>query len=492
MVRTQPLPSLLTTRRWCEAVVSYRTSGPICSAKTNSATSWRARASPARSTESLLHVPACTLHTMVGPVAPVSHGPKLAAGRWGVTDDAISIGGVNLADRCTYSERMPYEAFRKLRERAPVAWHPYKDGPGFLALTGYDEVLAVSRDSATWSSETDAVYFDVPGPDDLADMRGVMMLTMDPPRHTALRALVNKGFTPRQVAKLNERIADMARDVVDRLIEQGECDFVNDVAGALPSYVIAELLGIPLEDGYRLYELTEITNTGLVGDPRATEAAMEMFAYAAELAARKRAQPGDDITTSLVHAEVDGQNLTDMEFNLFFILLINAGGDTTRNLVAGGMGVLIEHPEEWTKLEADPSLLPTAVEEMLRYVSPVIVFVRTATKDTELRGVRVKKGDRAAMFYPSANRDETQFADPDRFDVSRTPNPHVAFGGGGTHFCLGANLARVEAAAIVSEVLSRMKNLELAGPMERMRSMLINGIHSMPVRFTPARPVGAR
>ena len=327
---------------------------------------------------------------------------KLAAGRWGVTEDAISIGGVSLTDPRTYSERMPYEAFRKLRERAPVAWHPYKDGPGFLALTGYDEVLAVSRDSATWSSETDGVHFDVPGPDDLADVRGVMMLTMDPPRHTALRALVNKGFTPRQVAKLNEHIADMARDVVDSVIERGQCDFVNDVAGALPSYVIAELLGIPLEDGYRLYELTEITNSGVPGDanPRATEAGIQIFAYAAELAARKRAQPGDDIATSLLHAEVDGQRLTDMEFNFFFMLLLIAGGDTTRNLVAGGMCVLIEHPEERAKLEADPSLLPTAVEEMLRYVSPVIAFVRTATKDTELRGVRVKKGDRAAMFYP--------------------------------------------------------------------------------------------
>jgi cytochrome P450 len=321
-----------------------------------------------------------------------------------------------------------------------------------------------------------------------------MMITMDPPRHTALRQLVNKGFTPRRVARLNERITDMARDLVDRVIEKGQCDFVNDIAGALPSYVIAELLGIPLEDGCRLYELTEIMHSGVPGDanPRATEAAIQMFAYAAELAVRKRTQPGDDIATSLLHAEVDGQRLTDMEFNFFFLLLIVAGGDTTRNLVAGGVRVLIEHPEERAKLEADPSLLPTAIEEMLRYISPVNVFLRTATKDTELRGVRVQQGVRAAMFYPSANRDKTQFADPDRFDITRTPNPHMAFGGGGTHFCLGANLARVEAAAIVSEVLSRMKNLELAGPVERTPSTLINGIHSMPVQFTPARPVGAR
>jgi cytochrome P450 len=403
-----------------------------------------------------------------------------------VTEDAISIGGVDLADSRVYAEGIPYDAFRKLRERAPVAWHPYQDGPGFLALTGYDEVFAVSRDSATWSSESMAVYFNTPSPDDLFDARGVMMITMDPPRHTALRALVSKGFTPRQVAKLNERISDMARDVVDSVIERGECDFVTDVAGALPSYVIAELLGIPLEDGYRLYALTEIMNTGVLGDARSTEAAVEMIAYSTELMARKRAQPGDDIATSLLHAEVDGQRLTDLEFNSFFMLLINAGGDTTRNLVAGGMCLLMDHPEEWAKLEADPSLLPTAVEELLRYVSPVIAFLRTAMKDTELRGVPVTKGDRVAMFYPSANRDEAHFADPDRFDVTRKPNPHMAFGGGGMHFCLGANLARVEAAALVPQVLSRMKNLELAGPVERMPSTLINGIHSMPVRFTPA------
>ena len=409
-----------------------------------------------------------------------------------MTEDAISIGGVDLTQPDSYRAGPPLDAFRRLRERAPVAWHPQKDGPGFLALTGYDEVLAVSRDSATWSSEIDGVYFEPPGPDSPADMRGVMMLTMDPPRHTALRKLVNKGFTPRQVARLNERITEMARDLVDNVVEKGECDFVQEVAGALPSYVIAELLGIPLEDGYRLYELTEITNAGQVQDARIEEAGMQIFAYAAELAARKRAEPGDDIATSLLHAEIDGQGLSDMEFNFFFILLLNGGGDTTRNLVAGGMLALMDNPAELAKLETDASLIPMAVEEMLRYISPVMWFLRTATKDTEVRGIPVEKGGRVAMFYPSANRDETTFADPDRFDITRTPNPHVAFGGGGTHFCLGANLARVEASALVSEVLARMKNMELAGPVERMQSMFINGIHSMPVRFTPASRRGTR
>jgi cytochrome P450 len=407
-----------------------------------------------------------------------------------VTEDAISIGGVDLADPGTYVSGMPYEAFRELRLQAPVAWHPYKNGPGFLALTGYDEVQAVSRDSATWSSQAKGVSYEI-SPEDESSL-GLMMLQMDPPRHTKFRKLINKGFTPRHVTRLNDHIADMARQIVDDVIERGECDFVDDVAGALPSYVIAEMLGIPLEDGRRLYELTAILTSGyVVGDSVIEQAVTQMFQYGTELAARKRADPGDDIATSLLHAEVDGQSLTDLEFNWFFILLMNAGGDTTRNLVAAGILALMQHPAERARLEADPSLLPTAVEELLRYVSPVISFVRTATKDTELRGIPVKAGERAAMFFPSANRDESRFADPDRFDIGRAPNPHLAFGGGGTHFCLGANLARVEASAIIPEVLSRMNGLELAGPVERTRSNLINGIHSMPIRFTPAGRLAA-
>ena len=261
--------------------------------------------------------------------------------------------------------------------------------------------------------------------------------------------------------------------------------FRRDIAGALPSFVIAELLGIPLEDGRRLYELTETMNSGVIDDPQVQQAQLQMFEYAAELAARKRADPGDDIASSLLQAEVDGQRLTDLEFNLFFLLLINAGGDTTRNLIAAGTLALLDHPGERARLVADPSLLPTAIEEMLRYVSPVTVFARTATEDTEVHGVPLKEGDRVAMFYPSANRDETRFADPDRLDIGRNPNPHLAFGGGGTHFCLGANLARVEAAAILPEVLTRMRDLEPAGPIERACSSLMNGIRSMPVRFTP-------
>lgn len=403
-----------------------------------------------------------------------------------MTEDAISVGGVDLTDPDVYRAGMPHDAFRELRRRAPVAWHPYEDH-GFYALTGYDEILAVSRDSDTWSSQAAGVFFDVPRPDEEYQLE-LMMLTMDPPRHTKLRALVSRGFTPRQVARLNDHVADMARDIVDAVIEVGECDFVNDIAGALPSFVIAEILGIPLADGRRLYELTEIMNSGSVGtahDQGVLAAQMQMFEYGTELAARKRAEPGDDIATSLLEAEVDGERLTDLEFNMFFLLLINAGGDTTRNLVAAGILALLDHPSELARLRGDPSLLPTAIEELLRYTSPVTVFLRTATADTELRGTPIRAGERVALFYPSANRDNTRFDDPDRLDICRAPNRHLAFGGGGTHFCLGANLARVEASAIIPEVLARMPDLELAGTVQRVRSNLMNGIHAMPVRFTP-------
>ena len=238
----------------------------------------------------------------------------------------------------------------------------------------------------------------LPVPDQVAPI----LLHENPPRHTALRKLINTGFTPRQVARLNDHIADMARQIVDDVIERGECEFVDDVGGALPSFVIAELLGIPLEDGRRLYELTEILHTGFVADDSDEQAQMEMFQYATELAARKRADPGDDIATSLLQAEVDGEHPTDLEFLLFFMVLIDAGGDTTRNLVAAGILALLEHSVERQRLAADLSLMPTAVEEMLRYTSPVTVFLRTATKDAELRGILIKAGERVAMFYPSA------------------------------------------------------------------------------------------
>jgi cytochrome P450 len=396
----------------------------------------------------------------------------------------------DLLDLANYADGPPHALFRRLRAEDPVHWHAEPGGPGFWALTTYADVVRVSRDPATFSSFAGGTMIPDAPPPQLAILR-LMMLNMDPPQHTALRMLINKGFTPSAVARLHARIGGLARSIVDAVVARGACDFVADVAGELPSYVIAELVGIPLDDGRQLYRLTERMHTTAQthADHADIEAAIgEMMSYSHALREAKRARPGGDIASALLAAEVDGERLSDVEFDMFFMLLINAGGDTTRNLVAGGMLALIEHPDEWARLRADLGLLPSAIEEMLRWVTPVVHFRRTATRATELRGRRIADGDKVVVFYSSANRDEEVFAAPDRFDVARTPNEHVAFGGGGAHFCLGANLARMESHALFEQVLTRLPDLHLAGPVERLRSNFINGPRRMPVEFTPAAP----
>jgi cytochrome P450 len=312
-----------------------------------------------------------------------------------------------------------------------------------------------------------------------------MLLGMDPPEHTRLRGLVNKGFTPRRVARLEKRICELATAIVDAVAARGACDFVSDVSGELPSLLIAELMGIPPDDGRRLYALTErMHQTGAPADAQA--AVLEMMRYSAGVRAAKRARPADDLASVLLRAEIEGERLGDLEFDLFFLLLINAGGDTTRNLVASGMLALLRHESALEALRRDRALLPSAIEEMLRFCPPVVQFRRTATRDTELAGRKIREGEKLVMFYPSANRDEAVFAEPDRFDVRRAPNPHLAFGGGGAHYCLGANLARLEIRCLFDAVLDRLHELELAGPVERLHSWFIDGPRRMPVRFRAA------
>jgi cytochrome P450 len=313
----------------------------------------------------------------------------------------------------------------------------------------------------------------------------LMLLGMDPPEHTRLRGLVNKGFTPRRVARLEKRIRELSASIVDAVAERGACDFVSEVSGELPSLLIAELMGIPPDDGRRLYELTErMHQSGAPGDAGA--AVLEMLRYSAGVRAAKRARPADDIATVLLQAELEGERLSDLEFDLFFLLLINAGGDTTRNLVASGMLTLLAHPADLETLRSERALLPSAIEEMLRFVPPVVQFRRTVMRDTELRGQRIREGEKVVMLYPSANRDEEVFAEPDRFDIRRASNPHLAFGGGGAHYCLGANLARLEIRCLFDAVLDRLHEIELAGPVERLHSWFIDGPRRMPVRFRAA------
>ncbi len=398
---------------------------------------------------------------------------------------------VNLCDRDTYVGGVPHDIFEMLRREAPVFWHPEDDGKGFWALTRYADVVTVNRDNVLFSSARGSALIGDLAREQLEQQR-LMMLNMDPPMHTRYRLLVNKGFTPRTIGKLEERTRDYARGIIDRVAEQGECDFVTDVAAELPLQVIAEIMGVPQEDRHKVFEWSNrmigADDPEYRGTPEeAFSASMELYAFANQLAAEKRANPSDDIISVLLQAEVDGERLTETEFDLFFLLLAVAGNETTRNLISHGMLALIEHPDERARLLADPSLLPSTVEEMLRWGTPVMHFRRTATRDIEIAGQPIAEGDKVVIWYISANRDETVFADPYRFDITRSPNEHVAFGGGGPHFCLGANLARLEIRIIFDEVMRRLPDMELAGPVQRLRSNFINGIKHMPVRFTPSK-----
>lgn len=380
----------------------------------------------------------------------------------------------------------PWEQYAWLRANAPVYWHPETDGPGFWAITKHDDVRTISRTPRTFSSFEKGVM--LPDPDEMGLMaQRLMMLSMDPPQHDRFKLLVSRGFTPKNAPLLRPRIEELAREIVDSALAKGSCDFVSEIAGRLPSGLIAELMGMPREDGERLYDLTEImhTNDDAVAPPHVKAAAIgEMLGYAQSVADRKRAEPGDDLATLLVNAEVDGDRLTDGEFQWFFLLLVNAGGDTTRNLLAAGLQLLFDHPDQRERLLANPdALLGTAIEEMLRYASPVSHFKRTVMHDTEIRGQKLRAGERVVLFYGSANRDEDVFERPDEFDIGRDPNPHVAFGAGGPHLCLGMHVARVELAVMFRELLTRMPHIEPNGPIERMHSSFIAGIHSMPVRY---------
>jgi len=389
-----------------------------------------------------------------------------------------------LLDAATFADGAPHALFARMRAEAPVCWQTEPAGPGFWALTRHADVLAVSRDSATFSSARAGYMTQDMDPIAVVQSR-LMLLGMDPPEHTRLRGLVNKGFTPRRVARLEKRIRELSAAIVDAVVERGACDFVSEVSGELPSLLIAELMGIPPADGRRLYELTErMHQTGAPADARG--AVLEMMSYAAGVRTAKRARPADDIASVLLQAEIGGERLTDLEFDLFFLLLINAGGDTTRNLVASGMLALLRHEAEFEALRRERSLLPSAIEEMLRYCPPVVQFRRTVTRDTELRGQKLREGEKVVVLYPSANRDEEVFEAPDRFDIRRTPNPHLAFGGGGAHYCLGANLARLEIRCLFDAVLDRLCEIELAGPVERLHSWFIDGPRRMPVRFRAA------
>jgi cholest-4-en-3-one 26-monooxygenase len=401
---------------------------------------------------------------------------------------------INLVDQDTYQRGgAPHEQFTWLREHAPVYWHAHggePGWPGFWAVTRHADIGHISRHPEIFSSSQRLALFTEAAEDEI-EMQRLMMLNMDPPQHTRQRSFVNRGFTPRMIGRLGKHVREICDTLIDEVAPCGEADFVTDIAAPLPLQVICELVGAPAQDRDRIFELSN----KMVGydDPelRSTpeeglEAAAEIYAFAHELAERRRAQPADDIVTRLLQPDDEGEVLSTEEFDLFFLLLAVAGNETTRNAASGGMLAFFEHPGQWRRLLADPGLVPTAAEEIVRWVSPVNLFRRTATRDTEVGGQAIAEGDKVVVFYASGNRDESVFTTPQEFDIARDPNPHVGFGGGGPHFCLGRHLAALELRVLLQTLAERMPDIELDGEVSRLRSNFLNGIKHMPVRFTPS------
>lgn len=389
-------------------------------------------------------------------------------------------------DRLEFYMDDPHSAFRRLRREDPLHW--YEPGP-FWCATRHHEIAEISRRPKTYSSAFGTQLFEVPrrvAGAPLAAEAAPSIIRMDPPEHNRHRKLAIGAFTPQMVTQLEPRVRAIARESA-RAIRPGEAfDFVQQVAIPLPMFVIAEMLGVPRSDHetFRRWSDAMIEAGGSGPSPESMETIVELFAYMNEKAAECRRAPRDDVLTKLALAEIDGERLSDAELAIFSMTLLVAGNETTRNLIAAGMHVLLQNRAQWEKLHADPSLLPNAVEEMLRFVTPIQHFVRRVQHDTELAGKALRQGQYVALFYGSANRDESVFGrDSDQFDITReSARRHLAFGFG-EHLCLGASLARLEARVMFEELLARGPGWSLAAPSQKLPSILVNGVAEMPTIF---------
>jgi len=428
----------------------------------------------------------------------------------------MSLSHIDLTNPDNFLDGTPHEWLSEIRNQDPVHWHEGSTGAAFWCVTKWDDLRHVSRNPMLFSSQRRGTNMPNPRMEEMMRERAAqggasdqmaamakraqesgdggfpIMLMMDPPRHVKFRRLVQRSFTPRYVEGLEPHIRELAKSVVDGVIEKGECEFVTEVAAELPLQVICEMMGVPEEDRQEIFELTN----RMIGfdDPELGEdqgerakASMGMFGKAMKVAELYRENPQENLTSYLLHREVDGEALSEIEFSAFFLLLCVAGNETTRTVTSNGFRLLMENPDQLQRLIDDPSMIPSAVEEILRFEPAVHHFRRTATEDTEIRGRKIKEDDAVLIWYPAANRDEDVFEDPQRFDVARHPNEHLSFGIG-EHFCLGASLARLELNAIFEELVPRLRNPEFAGPVRRLRSNFINGVKEMRVRFEPGQP----
>jgi cytochrome P450 len=404
----------------------------------------------------------------------------------------------DLADPALYDRGIPHEVFAEMRRRPGLVWTPdTAETKGFWSVSRMAELVAVSRDAATWSSELGHIQiYDID--EDVRPVRA-SMIDLDPPVHTRLRRLVSAAFTPRHVLGHEPAIRARVRELLDRLVVDGEGDWVTTVAAPIPIGVICDIMGVPAADHGLMIEMSDHLVAGTSGetlDPSAygntaplrelpfnSPAAFGIYDYACRARRLRLADPTDDLLSLLATVDVDGERLSETDFARFFQLMIFAGNETTRSSMAHLALHLTEHPDQFDRVRGDPSLLDQAVDEVIRYSSPILYFRRTATVDTVLAGTAVAAGEKVVMWYSSANFDELAFDDPLRFDVGRARTPaHVAFGGGGVHFCLGASLARLELSVLVQEIQRTGVELELTGEPTYVRSNFVNGIESLPVR----------
>jgi cytochrome P450 len=410
-----------------------------------------------------------------------------------------SLGDIDIVSNRTFGEHgYPHEAWTLLRREAPLYWYERPDaGPPFWAVTKHADIVTISRQPRLFlNAPRLAVFPEIPQrpPEELPARH---LLNMDPPEHGKFRKLASARFTPRAVQSLRPAVEKIADDLVDALPESGELDFVEAISARLPLEVLADLLGVPRSDWDKLFHWTNETigsgdpeyQQGATAEETADRARTALFEYFVGMVDERRKRPTDDIVSLLANAELDGGPVPAFELLSYYFLLVVAGNETTRNATSGGLLALIEHPGELDKLRRDPSLIDAAVEEILRWTTPVIQFCRTATEDVEIRSQKVRKGQALCLFYPSANRDEDVFDEPFAFRVDRQPNPHLAFGIG-EHFCLGANLARLELRVIFAKLARRLAEVELAGPVSRLHSSFVGGIKRVPIRYRLA-PRGA-